>query len=216
MSANPGLMIEPLTPARWPDLEALFGERGAYGGCWCMYWRLRASDWSRSTKATNQAGLRALVRAGPPPGLIAYVDGVPAGWVSVGPREAFPRIERSRTLVRVDERLTWSVNCFFVAAPNRGTGLMQALLEAAVAHAQAHGAEIVEGYPRNPRREPVGTMEGYVGISSVFQRAGFRKRRRRIRGRDVYRYQLVCAEPVGTVQGGPSRSRAPGRGGRGR
>ncbi len=194
MSPKSVLVIEPLTPARWPDLETLFGERGAYGGCWCMYWRLRASEWSRSTKAANQAGLRARVRTGPPPGLIAYVDGAPAGWVSVGPREDFPRIERSRTLVRIDERPTWSVNCFFVAAQSRGKGLMQALLEAAVAHAQAHGAEIVEGYPRNPRRHPVGTMEGYVGISSVFRRAGFRKRRRRVGGRDIYRYQLVCAE----------------------
>jgi len=194
MSAKSGLVIEPLTPERWPDLEALFGERGAYGGCWCMYWRLRSSEWSRSTKAANKAGLRALTRRGPPPGLIACVDGAPAGWVSVGPREAFARIERSRTLVRIDERPTWSVNCFFVAAAHRGTGLMQALLEAAVAHARAQGAEVVEGYPRDPRRQPVGTMEGYVGISSVFRQAGFRKRRRRVGGRDVYRYQLVFAE----------------------
>jgi hypothetical protein len=26
--------FEPLTTARWRDLEKLFGERGACGGCW--------------------------------------------------------------------------------------------------------------------------------------------------------------------------------------
>ena len=29
-----------LTPERWADFEELFGERGAAGGCWCMWWRL--------------------------------------------------------------------------------------------------------------------------------------------------------------------------------
>jgi hypothetical protein len=31
--------IHPLTPDRWDDFEELFGSRGAYGGCWCMWWR---------------------------------------------------------------------------------------------------------------------------------------------------------------------------------
>ncbi|HEB84575.1 MAG TPA: N-acetyltransferase, partial [Bacteroidetes bacterium] len=33
------LEVYPLSPERWGDFEALFGERGACGGCWCMYWR---------------------------------------------------------------------------------------------------------------------------------------------------------------------------------
>ncbi len=32
--------IHPLTPDRWDDLETLFGPRGAYVGCWCMFWRV--------------------------------------------------------------------------------------------------------------------------------------------------------------------------------
>ena len=31
------LDIQPLTPDRWSDLEALFGKQGAYSGCWCMW-----------------------------------------------------------------------------------------------------------------------------------------------------------------------------------
>ncbi|MEA3454319.1 MAG: hypothetical protein U9R12_05240, partial [Candidatus Caldatribacteriota bacterium] len=31
----------PLTTERWKDLEALFGERGAYDGCLCMWCRLK-------------------------------------------------------------------------------------------------------------------------------------------------------------------------------
>jgi hypothetical protein len=28
------LTFYPVTPDRWPDLERLFGPRGAYPGCW--------------------------------------------------------------------------------------------------------------------------------------------------------------------------------------
>ena len=33
-ASSPNLEFYPLTPDRWPDLEALFGPRGAVGGCW--------------------------------------------------------------------------------------------------------------------------------------------------------------------------------------
>lgn len=35
--------VEPATRERWSDLERLFGERGACGGCWCMHRRLPAA-----------------------------------------------------------------------------------------------------------------------------------------------------------------------------
>jgi GNAT superfamily N-acetyltransferase len=182
----------PLTIDRWLDFERLFGERGAYGGCWCMFWRLPASVWSRNTTAQNKQDMKAIVEAGPPPGLLAYQGGEVVGWVSVGPREAFPRIERSRTLKRLDDQPTWSVNCFFVAMPYRASGLMLELLKAAIEYARRQGAAVIEGYPLEPLRgERVGTMEGYVGIASIFRKAGFRKVRRRIRGRVISRYQLA-------------------------
>jgi GNAT superfamily N-acetyltransferase len=175
---------------RWADFERLFGERGAYGGCWCMFWRMPSSTWSRSTKERNKQGMKAIAQSGPPPGLLAYLGDEAVGWVSVGPREAFPRIERSRTLKRLDDRPTWSVNCFFVAKPHRGKSLMLELLKAAVEYARSQGAAIIEGYPREPRGSRVGTMEGYRGIASVFREAGFRKVRRRVQGKFISRYQL--------------------------
>ena len=39
--------VYPLTPGRWQDLVALFGERGACGGCWCMTPRLTRSEYER-------------------------------------------------------------------------------------------------------------------------------------------------------------------------
>jgi GNAT superfamily N-acetyltransferase len=168
-------VCHPLTPDRRKDFERLFGERGAYGGCWCMFWRMRSSEWRNTTREENKRGIRRIVRSGPPPGLLAYIQDDVAGWVSVGPRETFPLIERSRVRPRLSDKPTWSINCFFIDPRFRGTGLMRELLRAAVAHAREGGARLIEAYPLEPEGGRAGTMDGYVGIASVFRKAGFRK-----------------------------------------
>jgi hypothetical protein len=45
--------VHPVTPERWGDLEKLFGPSGAYGGCWCMYFRMRSSDNARERERTK-------------------------------------------------------------------------------------------------------------------------------------------------------------------
>jgi hypothetical protein len=81
----------------------------------------------------NRAGLKALVDAGNPPGLIGYRGKVPVGWVSVGPREEYAKLKRSPVMKAVDEQPVWSVICFVVPAEYRGQGVAQALLKGAVA-----------------------------------------------------------------------------------
>lgn len=183
------LRVLPASPERWQELEELFGERGACGGCWCMYWRLPRAEFERGKGAPNRAGLRALVASGDPPGLIAYLAGRPVGWCSVGPRDAFPRLERSRILRPVDDAPVWSVVCLFVARPFRGRGVSVALLRAAAEHAASHGAGMVEGYPVDPRRGRVPDAFAWTGIEAGFRRAGFREVARRSEGRPIMRRQ---------------------------
>ena len=100
-AAAPSQPIEtyPLTPARWPDLETLFGPRGACAGCWCMWWRLTPATFKRDKGAPNRESFRALVAAAAtPPGLLAYAGAAPVGWCALAPREDYPRLKRSRTL----------------------------------------------------------------------------------------------------------------------
>ena len=171
------LEVHPVSAERWADLELLFGENGAFSGCWCMWWRVTRAEFSghaRNKGEGNRRALKALVDAGQVPGLIAYIDGQPVAWCSIGPRESYGSLERSRTLKRIDDRPVWSVVCFFVARPHRGHGLMAPLLEAAVEYAARHGAKIVEGYPWAPSQErrPSGT-EAFMGFAQAFSSAGF-------------------------------------------
>jgi hypothetical protein len=115
-----------VTPDRWDDLVALFGENGAYANCWCMWWRKSGAEFSRGVRnrgAGNRRAMNRLVQDGRVPGLLAYREGRPVGWVSVAPREEFGRIQRSPTLKPVDDKPVWSIVCFFMHRGEREKGV---------------------------------------------------------------------------------------------
>ena len=188
---NPSLTLQPLTPDRWPDLERLFGPRGACAGCWCTWWRLSSSDFDRGKGDGNRAALKALVDAGDPPGLLAYAASDPVGWVSLGPRERFPRLARSRVLAPVDDRPVWSIVCFFMRRDHRRHGLLPTLIDGAVDYAAARGAAAVEAYPIDPAAgRRTADAFAYTGFASAFLTAGFVEVLRRSPTRPIMRYTI--------------------------
>lgn len=180
------LAIRPLTPSRWKDLEALFGERGACGGCWCMFWRLPRSVFDKQKGRGNRQAFRKLVQKGEPPGLIAYEGPTPVGWCAVAPRADYPALARSRILQPVDGEPVWPVSCLFVARPYRKRGVSTRLLEAAADYARRRGGRIVEGYPVEPRGK-VADAFVWTGLASAFRRAGFKEVARRSKTRPIMR-----------------------------
>ncbi len=155
-----------------------------------MWWRLPRAAFVKGKGAGNRRALRKIVSAGGVPGLIAYSDGIPAGWCSVAPRGDYPVLSRSRVLAPVDDRPVWSIVCFFVAKPFRRTGLTAALIEGALAYAKKNGAVIVEGYPVEPKKGAVPDAFAYTGLASSFRRAGFVEVARRSATRPFMRYYL--------------------------
>lgn len=170
-------VVVPLTPDRWDALAALFSEGGDPRFCWCMFWRLPSAGF-RATIAANQVGLRRLADdaaagARPAPGLIALDGDRAVGWVSLGPRPSFERLERSRTIPRLDDRPVWSIVCFVVSATIRGRGLARVLLDGAVGYARAQGATMLEAYPVAVADERIAASAMYTGSLSLFTKAGF-------------------------------------------
>ncbi len=190
------LTVRPLTPERWPDLEAIFGAKGCSvaRGCWCMYYRRSGSRGPLPPGTThaeaNRAELKALVDAGTPPGLIGYRGKVPVGWVSIGPRDQYEKLKRSPVMKSVDDQPVWSVICFVVPSEHRGQGVAQALLAGAVAYAKKHGATLVEAYPIDkPGRSSDEFM--WFGAKSMYDSAGFKEVARRRPQRPVVRLKPV-------------------------
>jgi len=190
--ASLNLLVHPLTPDCWADLERLFGPRGACAGCWCMWWRLPAATWRAQRGEGNHRAFREVVRRGPPPGLLAYAEGEPVGWCALAPRAVYVRLATSRTLQPVDDRPVWSVVCFFVARTWRGRGVSRALLEAAKDYARAAEARCLEGYPVEPGRRQADAFV-YSGLASAFRRAGFVEVARRSPTRPIMRCELAVA-----------------------
>jgi GNAT superfamily N-acetyltransferase len=178
-----------LTPGRWKDFEALFGERGACGGCWCMWWRLPRSEFDRGKGEKNRRAMKRIVTGGEVPGILAYARGEPVGWCAVAPRDRFPGLGRSRILAPVDDEPVWSIVCFFVAKAWRGKAITAGLIEAAVEHARKHGARWVEGYPIEPRAGRMADVFAFTGLASAFARAGFREVARRSETRPILRIE---------------------------
>ncbi len=182
------IVVEPLTPERWPALEGLFGRAGASNGCWCMYWRL-GPDYRRRPRERNRAALRALARRVPPPGLIAFDDDLAVGWCQVTPRAELPWLDRARSLGRVDDLPVWSLSCFYVRRSHRGRGVTSALIAAALRVAKQAGAPALEAYPVETAA-PKSTSNLFTGTASTFRRAGFKTVARRSPARPIMRHDL--------------------------
>ena len=191
--AAPRRTFRPLTEETWPDLVRLFGERGACGGCWCMWWRLPRAQFNRQKGAANRRALRLLVAAGGPLGLIAYDGTQPVGWCAVAPRADFPGLGRSRLLAPVDDQPVWSAPCLFVARDYRHRGVSAALLDAAARFAAAQGAPALEGYPVETGGAEQPAAFVWTGTPGAFAKAGFVEIARRSPRRPIVRRALAGA-----------------------
>ncbi len=186
-SARTGkLEIRPLTASRVEDVRTV--TRGTWGAqCWDMFPRFTvaqeralgiAGKMTKENEARRRDILAKLVRRRRnSAGLVAYRDGEPIGWISVGPRVDFSRIDGSRATPPVDDVPAWVIPCITVRRGHRGRGVAVAMIRAAVAYAGEHGAPAIEAYPRASGTR-VHDDFAFFGTEPMFRRAGFR----RIRG----------------------------------
>ncbi|HWR37234.1 MAG TPA: GNAT family N-acetyltransferase [Clostridia bacterium] len=184
------LDYKPLGPATWADFEELFGSRGACGGCWCMSWRLSRADFNSGKGERNKALMRGAVIAGENPGILLYEDGQAIGWCSLGPRETFPALERSRVWKPVDDKPVWSISCFFVRKGYRTRGVSVTLLQAAIDFARKSGAKILEGYPQELEGKKLPDVFVWTGLAASYRKAGFEEAARRSAAKPIMRYEL--------------------------
>jgi GNAT superfamily N-acetyltransferase len=184
------IRVRPLTTNDWPVIERLFGDNGACGGCWCMWWRVPqgGKTWDEAKGRKNRDAFRRLIKAGKVHGVLAFTGEEPVGWCCFGPRSTFPRIVRVRALQRETPDTTWSVVCFYIPARWRGKGVATQLVKAATERAFALGAKEVEGFPVVPKKAPekVPAAFAWTGVPALFEAVGFEEMDRPDASRPIY------------------------------
>ena len=170
-----GIEVVPATVDRWADVVTLLGGNGDRG-CWCQAPRgFDAGGYGKTKPGIRRSLLQGQLAEDPPPGMLAYIDGEVAGWCGFGVRTRLPRLDHSRTIPKIDEAPVWSILCFNVRVGYRRRGVAAALLAGVVDLARRSGAPGVEAYPIDPEGGRVDVGFGYVGVTPMFEKAGFRR-----------------------------------------
>ncbi|MCT7659136.1 GNAT family N-acetyltransferase [Mycobacterium deserti] len=185
------MTVRDLTRDTWSDFERVLGTNGGARGCWCMHWRLSIAEWMDGKGEGNKKAMKKLAGKKPAPGVVIYRDSTPVAWCSLGPREAFPRLERSPLLKGIDSEPVCAIACIFVHRQYRGAGLLPSILEAVCDYASARRYEVAEGYPIEPRAgRRAGADTAMTGIASAFVEAGFEEVARPRKDRPIMRRVL--------------------------
>jgi GNAT superfamily N-acetyltransferase len=176
------LEIRPLTAARVDDVKTV--TRGTWGStCWDLFPRYTAAQQRElgiisgdpAAEAKRRAVLAKLARRRKnSAGLVAYRDGEPIGFVSLGPRYDFSRVQNSKVTPLVDDVAAWVIPCITVRRGHRGQGVAVAMIRAAVDYAGDRGAPAVEAYTRAGGKR-VHDDYAFFGTKAMFEKAGFRE-----------------------------------------
>ena len=108
------------------------------------------------------------------PGLLAYIDDEPVGWIGFSPREKFVRLQRSRVIKAIDDLSVGSLMCFFIHKNHRNKGVATILIKGSIEYAKSIGVAAVETYPVDTKGERLSTEASYSGTVDMFEQAGFK------------------------------------------
>ena len=185
------LTVEPVTIKNWNKFIMLFGEKGACGNCWCMYYRLSKADFQKGkANEGNKKAIKEIIWEGKPVGLVALLKDKPIAWCAFAPREDFIKLEKSRIHKRIDNKDVWSIPCLFIDKHYRRSGVSVQLLKGAIKYAKGVGIKIIEAYPAIPTQDKIPDTFAWVGLYKSFERAGFKIVDRKSKNRPMVRYYL--------------------------
>ena len=183
------ITFEPLNKANWTQFIRLFGEKGACGHCWCMYYRLSKSDFNEGKADDgNRDAMHSLVFEGRPTGILGFYEDIPIAWCAFAPREDFVKLEKSRVHKRIDDQAVWSIPCFFIDKKFRNLGVSVELLKGVTRYARENRISVIEAYPTIPTQEKLPDSFAWIGLYKSFERAGFEIVDRTSKNRPMVRF----------------------------
>jgi len=141
-----------------------------------MYQRYSNQKFNETSAGDRKIALEVLTNEGiHPPGLLAYHNSRPVGWLAFSPKESFDRLVKSRVIEPVDDQPVWSITCFFIHKEFRGKRIGKQLIQGAIEYSKKHEISIIEAYPAETQGENISAEASYMGVISNFNDLGFQK-----------------------------------------
>ena len=191
-----GLTVQPVGPAQLADLRTLFESARSTRHCWCMAFcsnsRQFAAGWYGG--GNRRRFVELALGSEIPMGVLALVDGEPAGWCACGPRSRYLAGISGRSALlndrpRDEDMSVWLIACLFVAVPFRTQGILLPMLRRAVALSDEQGAAAVEAWPLAGVAGRPGA--DHVGREGAFRSLGFTRVQEPSGGRVVMRLDFA-------------------------
>lgn len=169
--------VRPATPADADAVLAFFDDdafvdNAAWASCYCMAPHLDGENldaWNTRTWRTNRDDREARLRTGRGANVLAFVDGVLAGWVNAGPIADHPGASAHATAEVLSDDVGY-VACFVVAPPYRRHGIARALLQGALDALRSAGCTAVEA---DAAVDPPRAAGAFPGALALYESAGF-------------------------------------------
>ena len=156
-----------------------------------MYWFMNKKEYDEKRKdGRTKKEMKKMVKDKIEPGIIAYDDNRPVGWIAIQPREKYTKLSNSKIFQPIDDKPVWSIVCFFVHKDYRKMGISVELIKNACDFAASKGGTIVEAYPTETKTKNSAPVFIYTGTSSAFKKAGFTEVARRSETRPIMRKKL--------------------------
>ena len=185
------LTFEPLKKANWNKFVQLFGDKGACGNCWCMYYRLSKAEYQEGKADDgNKRAMHEIVWEDKPAGVLGLYEGQAIAWCAFAPREDFIKLASSRVHKRIDDKTVWSIPCFFIDKNFRRLGVSVELLKGVIKYAKEMGIKIIEAYPTIPTQDKLADSFAWIGLYKSFERAGFEIVDKTSKNRPMVRYYI--------------------------
>jgi GNAT superfamily N-acetyltransferase len=118
----------------------------------------------------NRALRKALCARGEYDGYLLYLDGAPAGWCQVGPRDRLEKLVQQLALSPDPDVV--AITCFFIHPSHRRQGHASRLLREVLRDLRDRGVRRVEAYPK--RGNGLDADDLWTGPEPLFLDAGFR------------------------------------------
>jgi GNAT superfamily N-acetyltransferase len=132
--------------------------------------------WEEVKGAKNRKAMKALVESGEQRGCLAFAGDEPVGWVSIGPRQDYLRMNRSRIFKTPYDDGAWSIPCFYIKREWQRRGVSRLLLREAVRLFTSCGATKLLANPIVPSKGPghtVPSVFAHTGFPQMYEREGF-------------------------------------------